>query len=180
MTTTLATKTIINSDFSFNPSNNLTTGIANRALRKYADNFETAKNLQGTFPIILTGDYNGCPASSYIDSISVYEMPISNFYPVITSGCEPLTVPFKNISIGNSNSYYWNFGDGGVDASSNAVHVFQHAGDFTVSLTAVNKNGCSVDTSYQSIISVYSKPVGQFATNPDLADIVSPIFQFQN
>ena len=134
----------------------------------------------GIFPILLTGDYNGCPASSYIDSVSVYEMPISNFYPVITSGCEPLTVPFKNISIGNTNSYYWNFGDGGVDASSNAVHVFQHAGEYTVSLTAVNKNGCSVDTSYHSIISVYSKPVGQFATNPDFTDIVLPVFQFQN
>lgn len=47
------TKTIINSDFSFNPNNNLTTDIANRALRKYAEGFEAAKTLAGTIPIIL-------------------------------------------------------------------------------------------------------------------------------
>lgn len=48
------TKTLtINSDFALNPNNNLTTNIANLALRKYADGFESAKNLEGNLPIIL-------------------------------------------------------------------------------------------------------------------------------
>lgn len=45
--------TIINKDFCFNPYSNLTTDISNRALRKYADGFETAKKLEGNVPIIL-------------------------------------------------------------------------------------------------------------------------------
>jgi len=43
----------IDKDFCFNPYTNLTTGISNRALRKFADGFETAKNLEGGLPIIL-------------------------------------------------------------------------------------------------------------------------------
>lgn len=35
------------------PNINLTADISNRALRKYADGFETARALEGTLPIIL-------------------------------------------------------------------------------------------------------------------------------
>lgn len=134
----------------------------------------------GTFPVILTADYNGCPAVSYTDSVTVYSMPTADFFPLISNGCEPLTVPFKNISSGNGNTYNWNFGDGNSDSANNAIHVFQHAGEYTVSLTAVNKNGCSVDTAYNTLISVYGKPIGQFAPNPQLANILLPVIQFQN
>jgi cold shock CspA family protein len=48
-----ATKTSINSAFCFNPNSNITSDIANRALRKYAEGFESAKTLDGTLPIIL-------------------------------------------------------------------------------------------------------------------------------
>lgn len=43
----------IDKDFCFNPYSNLTTDISNRALRRYADGFEKAKNLEGDLPIIL-------------------------------------------------------------------------------------------------------------------------------
>lgn len=45
--------TLINQEFCFNPYSNLTLDISNRALRKYADGFESAKNLEGEHPIIL-------------------------------------------------------------------------------------------------------------------------------
>lgn len=46
-------KVLISEGFCFNPNNNLTTDISNKALRKYADGFEIAKNLEGTLPIII-------------------------------------------------------------------------------------------------------------------------------
>jgi len=46
-------KTQINLNFCFNPNNSLTTDISNKALRKYAEEFAVAKNLEGSFPIIL-------------------------------------------------------------------------------------------------------------------------------
>ncbi len=134
----------------------------------------------GTFPIVLRGDYNGCPAQSFTDSVSVFEMPAAEFFPVVTNGCEPLTVSFKNFSSGNGNTYSWNFGDGTSDNSNNAIHVYEHAGDYAVSLTTVNDKGCSVSKSFNSLISVYSKPAGQFISNPQIADILTPVVQFQN
>lgn len=50
---TLTAKTQINTDFCFNPNGNLTTDISNRALRKFAEGFESAKSLKGELPIIL-------------------------------------------------------------------------------------------------------------------------------
>src|ERR1043165_7781602 len=44
---------LINSDFSFSPNGKLTADIANRALRKYSEGFETAIKLQGECPIFL-------------------------------------------------------------------------------------------------------------------------------
>lgn len=43
----------IDRNFCFNPYSNLTAEISNKALRKYAEGFESAKNLGGDLPIIL-------------------------------------------------------------------------------------------------------------------------------
>ena len=134
----------------------------------------------GTFPVTLNGDYNGCPALSYTDSITVDAMPTTDFIPLVTNGCEPLTVPFKNTSTGNGNTYLWNFGDGNNGYDNDAVHVFLHSGEYSVSLSAININGCRADTTYFKLISVYNKPDGKFIPNPEVADILSPVVQFQN
>lgn len=43
----------INEDFYFYPSENLTAAISNKALRNYADNFDTYSKLEGDIPIFL-------------------------------------------------------------------------------------------------------------------------------
>lgn len=134
----------------------------------------------GTFPVILAADYNGCLAQPKTDSVEVYPMPTSDFVPQVTKGCEPLTVPFTNYSTGDLNTYSWNFDDGSTDSTTHPVHEFVHAGLYDVALIAINKYGCETDTIYPDLIDVYPVPGGQFVPNPQVANILAPIIQFQN
>jgi gliding motility-associated-like protein len=133
----------------------------------------------GTYPVLLTADYNGCPSQPYVDSLTIFEMPLADFIPLTISGCEPLTVQFNNRSIGG-NTYDWNFGDGGTADVENAIHVFQHAGTYSVSLNTMNIHGCVTDTNYVNLIDVYAQPNGDFIPNPQVANILAPVIQFQN
>lgn len=134
----------------------------------------------GTFPVLLSADYNGCPAQLYADSVSIYEMPTSDFLPQIRSGCVPLVVPFANSSTGIGNSYNWTFGDGKTDNVTTPEHIFTQPGIYSVALTARNIHGCLADTTYKDLIEVYALPNGQFAANPEIANILAPVVQFQN
>ncbi len=68
-----------------------------------------------------------------------------------TLGCVPLTVAFTD-SIGNAQSYIWNFGDGSPDETTTTpanTHQYLAVGTFTVRLIAVDPTTCNGrDTSY--------------------------------
>ena len=68
-----------------------------------------------------------------------------------TLGCVPLTVAFSD-SIGNAQSYIWNFGDGSPDettTTANNTHQYTAVGTYTVRLIAVDPTTCNGrDTSY--------------------------------
>ncbi|NIM51496.1 MAG: PKD domain-containing protein, partial [Gemmatimonadales bacterium] len=55
-----------------------------------------------------------------------------------TTGTEPLTVSFTDLSTGSPTSWSWDFGDTGTDAVQNPSHTYTAAGSYTVSLTAYN------------------------------------------
>jgi gliding motility-associated-like protein len=134
----------------------------------------------GTFPVILQGDLNGCQAAPVTQFITVNEMPEPDFIPMVFEGCEPLIVPFTNLSPGNTNSYEWNFYDGNGDTIQDPVHVFNHAGVYSVTLSAVNIHGCTKDTTLKDVITVYPTPAGRFFPNPPVVNILTPVVQFQN
>lgn len=74
--------------------------------------------------------------------------------PRDTSGCVPLTVDFVD-TIGNAQSYEWNFGDGSpvvITTTPNTSHTFTAVGTYSVRLIAIDPNTCNVrDTSYINI-----------------------------
>ncbi len=78
----------------------------------------------------------------------------TNFTASAQAGCAPLQVFFTNASRGAS-AYTWQFGDGFSSNTSNAVHMYNSPGTYTVSLTI--SNGSSSDSLVrQSFISVDS------------------------
>jgi gliding motility-associated-like protein len=83
-----------------------------------------------------------------------------------TSGCEPISVNFKNTSI-NSDSCMWDFGDGSAPVynSFNITHKYNAPGKFKAILTIYGD--CGMQTSTAKDINVYTKPTAEFIRNLD-------------
>ena len=60
------------------------------------------------------------------------------------SGCLNSTAQFTDLSTG-AVSWSWNFGDGNVSSSQNPNHMYQFAGQFSVSLIISDALGCSAN-----------------------------------
>ncbi|MCX6281325.1 MAG: PKD domain-containing protein [Bacteroidetes bacterium] len=68
---------------------------------------------------------------------------------------DPLTLPPANYT------WLWDFGDGNTDATpGNVSHLYASVGDYTVTLTLTDVNGCS--KSYQAIVTIIPKPIANF------------------
>jgi len=72
--------------------------------------------------------------------------PVADFSGSPTSGDYPLNVNFSDLSTNSPTSWSWTFGDGGSSTSANPSHVYNAAGDYTVSLTVSNSQGSDVAT----------------------------------
>ncbi|MEZ4845389.1 MAG: PKD domain-containing protein [Bacteroidia bacterium] len=114
----------------------------------------------GTYNVTLTvTNSNGCIASTG-KSIVVYDAPIAMFAGI--SGCSGSNLTFSNTSSG-ATTYTWNFGDGGTSTSANPSHTYSAAGNYVVSLTAKNANGCS--NTYQQTVIISGTPTANFTAN---------------
>jgi PKD repeat protein len=77
----------------------------------------------------------------YLDSIRCFDpAPFFVYFPIptyIDSATGQVDVNFFNLST-NSDTYSWDFGDGGSSTSQNPVHTYSDDGIFFVTLTACN------------------------------------------
>jgi PKD repeat protein len=95
-----------------------------------------------------------------------------------TSGCEPLTVNFSNLST-NATSYYWMFGNGNTSTLANPTTVYTSPGTYTVTLVAIN--GANRDTLVRSAyIFVPPSPIPDFSVNTQVGCETGNSFAFTN
>jgi PKD repeat protein len=92
--------------------------------------------------------------------------PNAEFAASPTSGIEPLTVDFTNLSSGVVTSYYWEFGDSGTSTLSNPSHQYQNPGDYTVRLTVTGPGGPDLEQKDNYIHVDYAPPTADFAASP--------------
>ncbi|MED9995379.1 MAG: PKD domain-containing protein [Paludibacteraceae bacterium] len=78
-----------------------------------------------------------CEAYDEIQIRSADE-PVAGFNMSENRGCEPFTVQFDNITIGQA-EYTWDFGDGRYSTLRSPEHTFDKAGVYTIKLTAKGK-----------------------------------------
>lgn len=100
-------------------------------------------NPQNSMNISVTvTDQNGCvtAASTYI---LVSPAPVASF---TSTNLPSMDVSFTNNST-NATSYFWDFGDGYTSTDANPIHGYFTNGTYTVTLIAVNADGCSDTTS---------------------------------
>ncbi len=93
-------------------------------------------------------------------------LPVADFVGNPTSGCAPLTVDFTDQSEGDIIAWDWDFGDGGTSTDQNPTHVYQNAGNYTVSLMVTAAEGTDTETKV-NYISVSDVPVADFVGSPD-------------
>lgn len=99
----------------------------------------------GTYEVMLShssvggGSFNNKPAS---DLIIIHEAPEAKFTPLKREFDNSIpSWHFENRSIGGQ-SYLWDFGDGTTSTTPYPDHVFKKKGNYTVSLTVTNAQGC--------------------------------------
>jgi gliding motility-associated-like protein len=94
--------------------------------------------------------------------------PVLEFDYDPASGCVPLTVNFTNRSkYADATSYAWQFGiDQGTSRATNPSYTYYQPGVYTVTLSATNEAGESVQITKQLIIEALEKPNAQFGVKP--------------
>jgi PKD repeat protein len=107
-------------------------------------------------------DIFGCYAEDTIHiQVIIPPVPTAYFLPD-TSGCSPLTVQFRNLSIAGE-SYIWDFDDNTYSVEKNPVHTYYVPGTYIVKLTVINIVGSS---SHTAAINVFQSPTAIFDVYP--------------
>jgi len=110
-----------------------TTATAINPVKSYA--------LPGTYTIKLLNSFGGC-MDSVSKTIVVKAKAMAQFTTSDSMFCSvPATVNFFNTST-NAISYQWNFGDGTTSTQVSPSHIYTAEGDYSVTLIALNANGC--------------------------------------
>jgi len=93
--------------------------------------------------------------------------PVAEFAASPTSGTVPLTVNFTDASSNTPTSWLWTFGDGDTSTEQSPSHVYNSAGDYTVSLTATNGAGQDTETKVDYISAQPGAPSVLLEVHPD-------------
>ncbi len=98
--------------------------------------------------------------------------PVANFSGSPTSGTEPLTVNFTDLSTGSITGWNWTFGDGGTSLAQNPSHQYTSAGTYTVSLTVTGPGGSDDETKTNYItVNPCVLPTAGFVGNPTSGEV---------
>ena len=113
-------------------------------------------------------------------TVTVHPTPTVTFVSDIQDGCQPVEVTFTNTgTIGTA--CQWTFGDGGISTScGTTTHNYLVPGEFDVSLTVTDVNGCSSSVTYTDYIEVFENPVANFTYNPSSITTLNTEVNFIN
>lgn len=92
--------------------------------------------------------------------------PVAQFTGAPTSGNAPIEVFFTDLSSGTVDTWFWEFGDGGMSGVPNPSHTYTAAGAYTVSLTVTNTSGSDTETKVAYIDVGEAAPVASFTADP--------------
>jgi PKD repeat protein len=99
----------------------------------------------GSGSVVLTNDASGNPVADAIRIIEITS-PVANFEATPLEGESPLSVSFQNLSVGNTNTFLWDFGDGGTSTEENPIHEYLLSGIYTVTLEVAGTDGSDTET----------------------------------
>ncbi len=106
-----------------------------------------------TYTITLTAT-NACGSADSMRTVTVHPAPTAQFGPNFDSGCSPWPVTFSNVTVGQADTFHWDFGDG--LSSTTQDSLVQHtywtgAASSAFTITLVAANACGSDTATYTI-----------------------------
>lgn len=126
----------------------------------------------GFFSVSLTASNSsggGVETKTNLIQVTGEGAPVVDFSASPTAGQVPLTVSYTDLSepAGDIASWLWDFGDGGSSIDQNPKHNYKREGLFSVSLTASNAGGASLEVKTNLInVSGLGTPVASFSASP--------------
>ncbi|MCZ2223230.1 MAG: PKD domain-containing protein [Chitinophagales bacterium] len=135
-----------------------------------------------TYNVKLTATSNaGCSKQVSKDFSAFYDKPIANFTVSPSELCQGNPNTFTDLSTAPNSTIsnrYWNFGENNTwtnTTNTSLTKLYQNAGNYTVSLTVKNQQGCPSDTMRKQV-KVYVQPV--IDAGPPIIVPVGTIVQF--
>ncbi len=95
-------------------------------------------------------------------TVVVNALPVISFSGDQLSGCAPLCVNFAGLSNPAIISAAWNFGDNSTATGSTPSHCYLNAGQYDVTLSVNDINGCKDSVTLANYINVFPNPVAGF------------------
>ncbi|MCB9195364.1 MAG: PKD domain-containing protein [Flavobacteriales bacterium] len=134
-------------------------------------------NTWGDFVIQLIVSSPSCSDTSERTITIIPPLPDPHFYGS-GEGCRPVTIQFYDSSQ-YTDSYYWDFGDGGFSTLPNPYYTYHQAGDYNISVTLTGPGGV-VNYLIEDSVHVYEYAVAFFQHTP--TEIYAPTepVQFYN
>ncbi len=108
---------------------------------------------------LIATDYNGCSDTIIKNNYITVFGTLPDFSATPLTGCPPLNVDFKNLTLGSStsapSSYKWNFGDPSSGGQNNSTakdpsHTFNNEGPYDIRLIVVSTT--SGTTCYDTLV----------------------------
>ncbi|MDN5201348.1 PKD domain-containing protein [Fulvivirgaceae bacterium BMA10] len=115
----------------------------------------------------ISSPVSSCSESRFIDTVTVKPLPISKFIFGFDEICADYPLQLNNFSLGSSETFTWDFGDGSplftTSDTGTISHAFPYEGreDTTYMVTLIAANNCGSD-SLTKPIRVKSKTVDAF------------------
>jgi len=106
-----------------------------------------------------------------IDSIKITynRIPVVSFKPEPFSGCDSLSVTFRNNTVPFSSAFSWDFGDGTSSTQKDPTHIFHYdplIPKYNISLLATTTAGCFASYLINNLVTVHPLPVAEFVITP--------------
>lgn len=130
---------------------------------------------------------DGCSADTSVNhTIFINPTPTAGLIGVNTIGCTDLTVTFAGTAGSGfpGCNYDWSFGDGGSGDDSTLTHTYSinslTTETFDVTLTVTTPLGCANSVTFNDYVTVYPKPIAEFAYDPIKTTEFDPMINFYN
>jgi len=115
----------------------------------------------------LTGTLNGCRDSITIP-FTVNALPTIQIHATPTIGCQPFGTVLSATCTPTAQTYSWNAGNGFTSSEPSPAVLYLNAGQYSVSVSITDINGCINSAIEPNFITVNPKPEVSFSISPDI------------